>query len=133
MGGGSKKQTIGYKYYLDVHAILTHGPVDLLLGLQFDKRTAWSGSLASGTFNVSADNLFGGDKREGGVSGSIDFMSGGPAQTPNSYLDSILIDTPAFRGVSGLVFKQFYFGMNPYLKIWSARLQRIHKDRKSVV
>ena len=27
-GGGSKEVTVGYKYYVGMHMILCHGPVD---------------------------------------------------------------------------------------------------------
>lgn len=124
--GSSKKQTIGYRYLLDVHAILTH-TAERLLNLKFDKRGAWEGNTTGGDITVSAPDLFGGDQKEGGVSGTVEFARGLPTQGRNAYLQGILgTAIPAFRGVSGLIFKQFYFGMNPYLKTWSARLQRIH-------
>lgn len=155
MGGSSKAQTVGYRYCLGMHVILTHGPVDKLTRVTFDKqRIAWAGDSTGGSIAVDQPNLFGGDEREGGVGGVIDFMPGGPSQTVNDYLASQLGEyTPAFRGASGLVFRgaaaalsfgqavlgtfgnfsalsaglsQFYFGNNPYLKVVSARLQRIH-------
>jgi len=128
--GGSKKQTIGYKYFLGMHAILTHGPVDKLIRLQFDKKDAWVGSVDDGSFNVSAPGLFGGEDLggQGGVSGAIDFMNGEETQGTNAYLVGQLGSRmPGFRGVTGLVFKHFYFGMSPYLKNFGARCQRIHR------
>lgn len=126
-GGGKSSQTIGYKYLLDVHAILTHAQWDNISRLQFDKRTAWEGKVISGEFTVNAPDLFGGDKREGGVGGVVELIPGGPTQAPSSYLAGIVgTPLPAYRGVTGLLFKQFYFGMNPYLKIWSVRGQRIY-------
>lgn len=133
MGGSSKKVTVGYKYYLGMHMILCHGPVDKLIRIFVDKRAAWSGASTGGQLSVNADNLFGGESREGGVSGTVDFETGGPSQTKNSYLQSKLgADVPAFRGVAGLVLRQCYLGINPYLKAWSARVQRIHVRQNGI-
>lgn len=128
MGGSSKKQTVGYKYHLGMHMILCHGPADKLLGLRCDDRAVWSGSVSSNkSIGVSKPGLFGGESREGGVSGVIDLDMGEDDQPTNDYLVSRLgSNIPAFRKVVGLVFRQVYLGMNPYLKKWSALLQRIH-------
>lgn len=42
--GGSKKQTIGYRYFMGLHFGLCHGPVDALLEIRGGDRTAWNGS-----------------------------------------------------------------------------------------
>lgn len=128
MGGSSKKVTVGYKYYLGMHLILTHGPADKLLNITVDGRRAWSGVSTGGRINVQADNLFGGEKREGGVSGAVDLEMGLPTQERNGYLQSQLgSDIPAFRGVVGVVLRQCYLGLNPYLKKWAFRLSRVYK------
>lgn len=127
MGKGGKKQTIGYKYYLGMHLGLCHGPIDAITRLRCDDRDAWVGKNNGGSINVNAPELFGGEKREGGVSGVVDVAMGGPAQGQNSYLVSKLgALIPAYRGIVGLIFRQAYLGNNPYLKTWSARGQRIH-------
>lgn len=133
MGGSSKKQTVGYKYYLGMHMILCHGPVDKIRDIKVDGRVAWQGDYAGGQINIHADNLFGGEKREGGISGAVDFEPGHSTQARNSYLQARLGSAiPAFRGVVGLVLRQCYLGINPYLKRWSARLQRIHVRQDGV-
>jgi len=127
MGKGGKKQTIGYKYYLGMHLGLCHGPIDAITRLRCDDRDAWFGENTGGSINVNAPELFGGEKREGGVSGVVDVEMGGPTQGQNSYLVSKLGSLiPAFRGIVGLVFRQAYLGNNPYLKQWAARGTRIH-------
>lgn len=134
MGGSSKKVTVGYRYYLGLHMVLCHGPIDKLVQLFVDKRAAWGGNTSGGSINVAAADLFGGESREGGVSGTIDFENGGPGQGVNPYLQSrIGGDVPAFRGVAGLVFRQFYLGLNPYLKSWSFRAQRIHTRQNGLL
>lgn len=134
MGGSSKSVTVGYKYYVGMHMVLTHGPVDKLLRVQVDERTAWQGEQ-SGSAQISINNadLFGGESREGGISGLMDFEVGSSTQTPNSYLVSKLgAYVPGFRGVAGVVLRQMYMGLNPYLKKWSFRLSRVHTRQKGV-
>lgn len=127
MGGSSKKVTVGYKYYVGMHMILCHGPVDKLLRIQVDERDAWLGSRDGGAITINQPDLFGGESREGGIQGTVDFETGHAGQSQNSYLLSKLgAYVPAFRGVVGMVLRQVYMGLNPYLKKWSFRLSRIH-------
>lgn len=127
MGLLSKKVTVGYKYFLGLHAILCHGPVDKVTRIDVDKRTAWSGTSAGGIITVDAPTLFGGDSSEGGVSGAVDIAMGGPAQAANGYLSANLgADIPAYRGVVGAVLRKCYMGNTPYLKPWAFWASRIH-------
>lgn len=133
MGGSSKKVTVGYKYYLGMHMILCHGPIDRLRAIRVDNRLAWQGDYAGGRLTVKADNLFGGESREGGISGAVDFEAGYPTQGRNDYLQSKLgSNIPAFRGVAGVVLRRCYLGINPYLKKWGFRVQRIHVRQKGI-
>lgn len=133
MGGSSKKVTVGYRYYLGMHMILCHGPVDKLIRILVDKRSAWSGASTGGQININAENLFGGESREGGISGAVDVEMGGSSQGQNSYLLSkIGSGIPSFRGVMGVVLRQVYMGINPYLKAWAFRVQRIHKRQNGI-
>lgn len=106
--------------------VFCHGPIDKIIRIDFDDKTAWTGNAAGGQITISAENLFGGQKREGGVSGAVDIDMGGDTQTPNSYLVSKLGSmVPGFRGVVSAVFRQVYLGMNPYLKrpsFWGQRI-----------
>ena len=127
MGGSSKKVTVGYKYYVGMHMVLCHGPIDRVLRIQVDERDAWVGTRGEGQITINQPDLFGGESREGGIQGTIDFETGHAGQGQNSYLVSKLGNmVPAFRGVVGFVLRQVYMGLNPYLKAWSFRLQRIH-------
>lgn len=81
----------------------------------------------SGRISVNRPDLFGGESREGGISGTLDFMTGHGSQLPNDYLVSKLGSlVPAFRGVVSVVLRQMYLSMNPYLKTWGFTVQRIH-------
>lgn len=133
MGGKSKKQTIGYKYFLGMHQALCHGPIDKITRITVDDRLAWSGNATGGAITVNAPALFGGEKREGGVSGTIDIEMGGPTQGRNAYLVQQLGNLiPAYRGVVSAIFRQCYLGNNPYLKPWRFRGQRIHVRQNGI-
>lgn len=125
--GKGKKQTIGYRYFLGMHQALCHGPIDKITRITVDDRTAWSGSSTGGRVNINAPELFGGESREGGVSGALDIEMGRPNQGQNSYLLSRLGNLiPAYRGIVAVVFRRAYLGNNPYLKPWRYRGQRVH-------
>lgn len=133
MGGKSKSVTVGYKHYLGEHMVLCHGPIDYIERIQVDERTAWGGQNTGGSIVVNAAELFGGESREGGVSGTVDIAMGGPAQTQNSYLVSVLgSDVPAYRGVVSAILRKCYLGNNPYLKKWNFRGSRIHVRQNGV-
>ncbi|MDO9584738.1 MAG: phage tail protein [Desulfomicrobium sp.] len=131
MSGGSKKVTVGYKYYVGMHMALCHGPVDKLVRIRVGGKDAWIGTNTGGALTINKPDLFGGEKREGGVSGQVDIELGGTSQGQNSYLASKLGSSllPAFRGVCCAVLRQVYVGLNPYLKDWGWLVQRIHKTK----
>lgn len=130
MSGGSKSQTVGYRYYMGAHMILCHGPVDAITEIQVGERQAWQGTqTGSGRLNVYKPGLFGGEKREGGISGALDIAAGEKTQPANDYLARQLgRPQPAYRGVLGLVLRQMYIAANnPYLKPWWVRARRMPK------
>lgn len=125
MGGGGK-QTVGYKYFVGMHMILCHGPADGITRITVDDKILWSGDTeGSASITIDQPDFFGGDTREGGIVGTLDVEMGGPAQTKNDYLTSILGPLiPAFRGVVGVVLRKMYLSMNPYMKPWTFRVKR---------
>jgi hypothetical protein len=128
MGSKGNDPTIGFKYLRGEHSVLCEGPIDALLALEFGEREAWRGFAIDQRITVSAPDLFGGEAREGGVSGRIDVLGGGPDQGVNDYLSQQLDGlVPAFRRVVSLVFRQFYFGNNPYPKPWRAQVQSVYQ------
>lgn len=128
MGGSSKKVTVGYKYYAGMHMVLHHGSADKMLRVRVDDRDVILDVLPDTSVNLNKPSLFGGESREGGIQGQMDFETGKPAQPVNAYLASKLGEfVSAFRGVTAVVLRQMYLGLNPYLKPWSFRIQRIHK------
>lgn len=89
---------------------------------------------------INKEDLFGGDTREGGISGKLGIkfgderalvatpshLSADGFQAPDPYLEAQWGTdfTPAFRGIFSLIAKQMYIGVNPYLKNWEVLVQR---------
>lgn len=125
--GGSKRQLRGYMYYLGIHFVLCHGPVDALEKLYFEDKLAWSGSAMDEIVGVSAAGIFGGYRRGLGVWGKMSVNSGHPTQGQDSYLVSRLgANVPAFRGVFSVVFRKMQLGFSEYLKKPAFMVSRIH-------
>ena len=140
MGGlsGSKKQTVGYRYFAGVHFILAHGVLDKLIRIRVDQKPIWYYTDQSDTASIDLPEIFGGESREGGVVGEIAIEKGEITQVPHPYLRNVIDGqllggptipntVPAFRGVIGIILQQLYLGTNPYLKKWDFRAQRIHR------
>lgn len=134
MSSGGGESTVGYKYFLGIHMVLCHGPIDAVKKVMVDGKEAWAGNAIGGAITINAEDLFGGEEREGGVLGTVDIMMGEPTQAKNAYLQSKLgVSIPAFRGVVSAVLNQVYVGLNPYLKPWAFRAQRIHKTTDGAI
>lgn len=122
--------TTGYKYWMGLHAGICHGPVDDFVEIRGGNLTLWSGTQTVSDFiAISAEEAYGGDKKEGGVSGHLDVMMGEPTQGVNTYLASVIggMQT-AYRGLLTVVFRQGQIGSNnPYPKPWSFRVRRAVK------
>lgn len=100
----SKQTTIGYWYRLGVQIAVAHAPVDKITQLLFGERTAWTGSVQDGNIQIDKKDLFGGDKREGGVAGTVSVHSGAENQPVNPYVAAMRGATSAQRGLLTLVF-----------------------------
>lgn len=124
--GGKKKTTIGYKYYMGIHSGICRGPVNALVEWKAGDKTAWRGNAtANQSIRVSQPGLFGGDKKEGGIDGTLEVMMGGPAQVAPATLAGMLgADVPGFRGVLTLFYDGLVSAMNPYIKPWKFRVRR---------
>lgn len=126
MSGGGKRVTVGYRYYLGFALGLIHGIADMCLSIRVDKKTAIQPYQESGDIYINQPNLFGGEKREGGVQGTVSIYNGKQSQTRDTYMTSRLGSTyPAHRGICYAVFRQPYIGINPYPRKWSLVYTRI--------
>lgn len=123
-----KAQIVGWRYFLGMHMVLCHGPVDSIQSISFGGRQAWSGSrIGSGDIVVNNPELFGGKQREGGVAGTIHVAMGEETQQQNAYLVAKNgANVPAYRGVLSMIFNHFEIGSNnPYVKALAVRVKRI--------
>ena len=120
--GKSSKPTIGYRHYMTLYMGHSHSN-DHLSRIEIGGELAWEGKFeGSGTIEIDKPELFGGDKREGGVVGSLTIRQGDADQLPHPLLQS-LVDGPwpAARGLCTSVFDGQVGAMNPYLKLWKQR------------
>ncbi|MGC1547216.1 MAG: hypothetical protein WA777_01700, partial [Rhodanobacter sp.] len=148
MGGKSKSQTVGFWYGGTFHMGLCRGPVDEIMEIRGDDKTMLpapqanavviNGKVlsppkpipqptitASGTYSINALNLYGGEKQEGGVQGTLTVLMGEATQTPSSALAGIEAGArPGYRGMVTVVFKGLIAAMNPYIKPWAFRVRR---------
>lgn len=106
---GKKKPTIdATMYYMSIHLGICH-KVDRLRSIFIGERKAWEGdvSIEQGIY-IDNQELFGGIRKEGGVSGQAYFLPGGPTQIlPENLCNRLGLTqatTPGFRGISSLFF-----------------------------
>lgn len=124
----SDRITIGYKYYLGVELFTGHGPVDNLVEIRFGDRVPAGTRTETAdtvTFVYDDEGLFGGKKKEGGISGTVRFYKGTQTQTPNAYLEAVRAKSlPAYYGFSYCVLEQTYVGTSAYIKPISLIIDR---------
>lgn len=127
--GSRKKVTIGYKYYMGIHMGVGRGPIDALVEITADDKQVFKGNITSSTTTrIDKPGLFGGDKTEGGVQGTLWTLFGEPDQSAPAPLTAMLGDNvPGYRGVATLFFDGLIAAMNPYIKPWKLRVRRITK------
>lgn len=119
MGSSSKSQPIARRFYFDIHFSLGL-PLDEICAIRASGKTAWKGSITdNGQVRISAPNLFGGDKGEGGLDGTLDVMFGAEDQTPVAKLVSMLGGiVPGFRGITTAFYSGLITTNTPYPKNW---------------
>jgi len=132
---GSKKVTVGYKYYLGVQIVVCKA-ADAVRRIFVGERLAWEGTAVPNmTITIDKPDLFGGESgssAQGGVKGLVDVEFGGIAQEPNAYVQAqVGGPIPAYRGKLSMTFRgatdrSFYWAaMNPYIKPVAVTLTRI--------
>ncbi len=132
-GGGKGGQTIGFRYYLSILSGLCRGPVDEVYQLKGDDKLAWTGPATDDTKQfVTRPDLYGGDKKEGGIQGTFKVFMGQPDQVlPEGDFDLPKVKTSIgddliseFRGVVTVWFHGMVAALNPYIKTWTFRVRR---------
>lgn len=110
-GGGSTssgKMTVA-DYLMSIHYGVCMGPVDSIDQIYVqDKSAQIFPQSANSTQLINQKGLFGGNRKNGGLFGYVDFMFGGPTQLATEALATRLGRTPAtcpaFRGITSLFF-----------------------------
>lgn len=144
---GSKKGGPKYSvtdYYMSVHYGICHGPVDALHTIMVkEDDEAWPGEkkprdpkTVESTFPIDMPELFGGDKKEGGLVGLVAWLPG----TDNQILPDVLagklapgktgLQVPGYRGIASVFFyalnRGFMWGQNnPYFPSAAFRVTRL--------
>lgn len=126
MGSKSQKMEV-VEYYMSIHYGIAAGPLDEIRAILVNEKEAWKGSISEQTeFSINKPDLFGGVKKEGGVSGKVTYLPGGAGQLIPEFLANKLGLTsatcPGYRGISSLWFtgngnEGFYWTANsPYIQ-----------------
>lgn len=150
---GKKKQTIGYHYIMTLLFGICRGPINEIREIMVGGKTALGGNLCSplpGTINKP--DLFGGEKKEGGIQGAYRLQMGaadqvlGGAVTVNlgggtsigwikkgsaistAKLRDLRTMLPGkvsqLRGIVTFHYNGLVASMNPYPKEWAFRVRR---------
>lgn len=125
---GSKGAGEAYRvitYFMSIHYGICHGPVDALKAIYTKEKLAWDGDETAQTdISIDRKDLFGGDKKEGGLFGTATLLPGAPDQVLSEELAGKLGLTaatcPGFRGITSVFFhggdRGFVWSQNnPYL------------------
>lgn len=118
MGGKSKAPTIGYWHKMTLYTGLCHGPVDAFYAREWGGEMAWEGAqTASGDIAINQPSLFGGEKKEGGIRGTLTIRMGESGQMPHPLLTALRPGPwPAARDLLTTVFDGDVSAMTPYVK-----------------
>lgn len=107
------KTVVGYKYFVGISVGIARSGTTLRR-IFFDDKVVWSGTAAPADNGVDIElldeNFFGGDRSGGGFGGTVTYYGGGSTQNSDDYMSSYESPTPAYRHISMLVFKNFYWG-----------------------
>lgn len=127
MGGKNDTPVIGHKIYLGFHAVPC-SMMDSLTEISVGENVLWSGDVYEGRVGFHKPNLLDTSIPRGGISGTVDVLSGDPDQGLNDYLTKLYEgENSAFRGVVSVVARQPYLGNSDTLDPWSFKINRINK------
>ena len=89
--GGSKKQTIGYRYFFSLHMGIGRGPINEMAEIRVGDIPAYINpvdvSAEGKIIYINKPDLFGGEKKEGGIQGPLFIYNGARDQVLQPALD----------------------------------------------
>lgn len=125
-GGKSKRVTVGYRYLINLHFVVTmlSGATVRLHRVYFGDKELYSngpGLTSDGSSSVTIvgkENVLGGYKFGGGYQGGFRWQSGGFTQPvmPNLQADINKGPIPAYRGLANIYFRDFEVGESPNIQ-----------------
>lgn len=149
---GAPSQTIGYHYLFSILFGIGRGPIDELRAIKVGDKIAWEGHHCEGLGIINKPELFGGEKKEGGIQGLFRLQQGdadqvipgeesrvisGRRKDPYGFgklpdLKALVAsetggDMGELRGRVTLWFDGLVTSMNPYIKEWRFRIRRVKK------
>ena len=116
--GKGKSQTIGYHYLFSILFGIGRGPIDELHAIKVGEKLAWGGNAYDNTLQaINKPDLFGGEKKEGGIQGLFRLQQGQADQVlPGAQSGSVTtlggFTWTATEGIWRLFFKAFNNGPN---------------------
>lgn len=133
--GKKKSVTVGYRYFFGIFSGVCRLSADELVTIKVGDEIAEhhggdGGLLADdGEIFIDKPDLFGGDKKEGGIKGIFKWFTGKPGQVCDPDVQALLGGgpQPGFRGVTSFFYDGMTSAMNPYPKPWSLRVRRALK------
>lgn len=126
----STSVTVGYRYYIGIHALLCYGPIDRFVWWEVNDKVLWEGSVSptsddGNTIYIDDWFFFGPRGEGGGYRGTLRIYGGHPTQNPSSYLiDNVSPDIPAYVDIAHIVWEQGTIGESERLGRWAFRASR---------
>lgn len=114
----SKKVIVGYTYYIGLQMGLALGRCTMHK-IVSDKEILWEGTANTDgqVLNINLPDLYGGKEKGGGFISKVSFYPGSETQGINAYLEAKNPGmTPAYRGISYLVFEKANIGESNTLR-----------------
>lgn len=118
----STRQTYAHKYYLGMQMVIAHGADDfnvheIRFGDAMPKHTRTDEGNGCIRFEFDDEDFFGGNEKEGGITGTLRFYVGNDVQPANVYLGALTeSNPPAYRGLAHAVLEKLYLGTSQYIK-----------------
>lgn len=132
--GKKKSAVIGFKYFMGLHMGVSRGPVNELVSIKVGDRYAFSENSVTGVESVKGNgriridkpDLFGGEKKEGGLEGDLDIYMGDWDQSVDGTDLGTMLGglVPGFRRMFTMFYNGVICAMNPYPKTWVPRVRR---------